>query len=45
VPSIELGKLIDLLAAEGFDVSLTGFEAPEIDLLPADMAPSRPEPE
>src|SRR5262249_5257735 len=38
-------ELIDLLPAEGFDVSLTGFEAPEIDLLLADMASSRPEPE
>jgi len=33
------------MPADGFDVSLTGFEAPEIDLLLADMAPSRPEPE
>jgi Transposase DDE domain len=38
---MELGELIELLPAEGFDVSLTGFEAPEIDLLLADMAPSR----
>ncbi len=43
--AIELGELIDLMPAEGFDVSLTGFEAPEIDLLLADMAPSRPQPE
>jgi DNA modification methylase len=43
--ALELGALIDLLPTEGFDVSLTGFEAPEIDLLLADMAPSRPEPE
>jgi DNA modification methylase len=43
--AIELGELIDLLPTEGFDVSLTGFEAPEIDLLLADLAPSRPEPE
>ena len=43
--AIELGALIDLLPTEGFDVSLTGFEAPEIDLLLADLAPSRPEPE
>src|SRR3984893_5129288 len=42
--AIELGELIDLLPAEGFDVSLTGFEAPEIDLLLADMAPSRWDP-
>jgi hypothetical protein len=43
--AIELGELIDLLPTEGFDVSLTGFEAPEIDLLLADMAPSKPKPE
>jgi ParB-like chromosome segregation protein Spo0J len=43
--AIELGELIDLMPAEGFDVSLAGFEAPEIDLLLTDMAPSRPEPE
>jgi DNA modification methylase len=43
--AIELGELIDLMPAEGFDVSLTGFEAPEIDLLLADMAPSKPDPE
>jgi DNA modification methylase len=42
--AIELGELADLLPAEGFDVSLTGFETAEIDLLLADMAPSRPEP-
>jgi DNA modification methylase len=43
--AIELGELIDLLPSEGFDVSLTGFEVPEIDLLLADLAPSRLEPE
>jgi hypothetical protein len=43
--AIELGELIELLPAEGFDISLPGFEAPEIDLLLADMAPSRPEPD
>jgi ParB-like chromosome segregation protein Spo0J len=37
--AIELGELIDLLPAKGFDVALTGFEAAEIDLLLADMAP------
>jgi ParB-like chromosome segregation protein Spo0J len=42
--AIELGELIDLLPAEGMDVSLTGFEAAEIDLLLADMA-SGPNPE
>src|ERR1700732_4077552 len=43
--AIELGELCDVMPAEGFDVSLTGFETPEIDLLLADMAPSRREPE
>jgi DNA modification methylase len=42
--AIELGELVDLLPAEGFDISLTGFETAEIDLLLADMAPSTPEP-
>jgi len=36
--AIELGELIDLLPVEGLDISLTGFETPEIDLLLADMA-------
>lgn len=43
--AIELGELTELLPAEGFDVSLTGFETAEIDLLLADMAPSKQEPE
>ena len=44
--AIELGELIDLLPTEGLDVSLTGFPAPEIDLLIKDMAsPSTLEPE
>jgi DNA modification methylase len=43
--AIELSELTDLLPAEGMDVSLTGFEAAEIDLLLADMAAARPEPE
>jgi DNA modification methylase len=42
---IELGELIDLLPTEQLDISLTGFETGEIDLLMADMAASRPEPE
>src|SRR5258708_5281236 len=42
--AIELGELTDLLPVEGFDVSVTGFEAPEIDLLLADMASSKHEP-
>jgi hypothetical protein len=44
-PGDRARELIDLMPAEGFDVSLTGFEAPEIDLLLADMAPSKSEPE
>jgi DNA modification methylase len=43
--AIELGELIDLLPVEGLDLSLTGFEAAEIDLLLADLGPSRPGPE
>jgi DNA modification methylase len=42
--AIEFGELIDLLPVEGFDVSVTGFETTEIDLLIADMAASRNEP-
>jgi DNA modification methylase len=36
--AVELGELVDLLPAEGMDVSLTGFEAAETDLLLADMS-------
>jgi DNA modification methylase len=43
--AIELAELTDLLPLEGLDVSLTGFEAAEIDFLLADMNPSRSEPE
>jgi DNA modification methylase len=43
--AIELGELIELLPVEGFDVSVTGFETSEIDLLFADMAASYSEPE
>jgi DNA modification methylase len=43
--AVELGELSDLLPIEGLDVSLTGFEAAEIDLLLTDMNPSRSEPE
>jgi ParB-like chromosome segregation protein Spo0J len=42
---IELGELVDLLPAEGFDISLTGFEIPEVDLLLADMAAAPQAPE
>ena len=43
--SIELGELIDLLPIEGLDISMTGFETAEIDLLLADMACASPDPE
>jgi DNA modification methylase len=43
--AIELGELIDLLPVEGMEVSLTGFEAAEIDLLLADMASPKPCPD
>jgi DNA modification methylase len=42
--AVELAELSELLPAQGFDVSLTGFEAAEIDLLIADIVP-KPEPE
>ena len=35
----ELGELADLLPTEGLEVSVTGFEPAEIDLLFADRAP------
>lgn len=38
--ALELGELSDLLPLVGLDVSITGFEAAEIDLLMADMAQS-----
>lgn len=43
--AIELGELMDLLPAERLDISLTGFETAEIDLLLSDMAslPQAPE--
>ena len=40
--SIELGELIELLPMEELDVSITGFETAEIDLLLADIGSSRP---
>jgi DNA modification methylase len=44
VLAIELGELTELLPAENLEVSLTGFEIAEIDLLLADMAASKLEP-
>jgi len=43
--AVELGELADLLPAEGLDISLTGFETTEIDLLLSDMASSPHAPE
>lgn len=43
--ALELGELVDLLPTEGLDVTLTGFEAAEVDLLLADMAASRSDPD
>ena len=43
--ALELGELADLLPAEEIDISVTGFEAAEVDLLLADMAPSQATPE
>src|ERR1700761_5960835 len=34
----ELGELIEIMPTEGLDISLTGFETAEIDLLLTDMA-------
>ena len=41
---MELSELVELMPAEGMDVALTGFEAPEIDFLLGDIATS-PHPE
>jgi DNA modification methylase len=41
----ELGELVPLLESTDFDITLTGFEAPEIDALFADLDRERPEPE
>ena len=43
--AIELSELTELLPAEGLDVSLTGFDIPEIDLLLAEMDASRNAPD
>jgi ParB-like chromosome segregation protein Spo0J len=43
--SIELGELVEFLPVEGLEVSLTGFEVAEIDLLLADMAAPKIAPE
>jgi DNA modification methylase len=44
VLAIELGELTELLPTENLEISLTGFEIAEIDLLLADMAASKIEP-
>ena len=43
--SIELRELINLLPIQGLDISLTGFEIPEIELLAASRAKPRSTPE
>ena len=43
--SVELGELIDLLPTESLDISVTGFEMPEINLLMAGRAKSKSAPE
>jgi DNA modification methylase len=43
--SVELGELVDLLPIEGLEISLTGFEIPEIELLVASRAKPRSTPE
>jgi DNA modification methylase len=43
--AIELGELVELLPTEDLEVTLTGFAVSEIDLLLADMAVSRSDPE
>ena len=40
--AVELPELAEILPTEGFDISLTGFETAEIDLLLADMASPPP---
>ena len=43
--SIELGELMDLRATEGLDISVTGFEIDEIELLVKNWAKPRSAPE
>jgi DNA modification methylase len=43
--AVELGDLIDLAPAEGFDVTVTGFEMGEVDSLLTDMDSGKLEPE
>jgi DNA modification methylase len=42
--ALELGELIDLMPLEGLDITITGFEVAEVDLLQADMASSADQP-
>ena len=44
IRALELAELADLLPQEGLDVSLTGFEAAEVDLLLAEVANPESEP-
>ncbi len=44
VLTLELGELAELLPALNWDLTVTGFEAAEIDTLFADMGPAKPDP-
>ena len=43
--ALELGELVEVLPTEGLDLSVTGFEAPEIDTVLGDFSEARPSPE
>lgn len=43
--ALELGELSELVLAEGYDISITGFEAAQIDLLLADLGAAKFEPD
>lgn len=42
--ALELGDLADVLVFEGLDISITGFEAPEIDQLNVDFGDENADP-
>ncbi len=44
VLAVEFGELIEILPVDGLDLSITGFEAPEIDLILHDSADQKPDP-
>ena len=43
--AIELGELVELLPMENIDIGATGFDAPEIDLVIADLGENQTAPE